>query len=87
MDSAGLTFVDGKRVFIFDNEGEAISSYERAGNYFKAIKKQLDKESDPRGFLELNQPGANVFITDDEGLMDIWRGCWEVANEMAKARG
>ena len=87
VDSAGLTFVDGKHVWIFDNEGEAIGSYERAGNYFKAIKKLAKQTADPRGFLELNQRGANFFISQDEGLMDIWRGCWEIANQAGEAGG
>ena len=56
------------------------------GNYFKAVKAQIPKEDNPRGFLERNEPGANHFVSEDEGLMNLWNDCGTAASEAEAAQ-
>lgn len=87
VDSTGqLPFVVAGNVILYALDGSEIGSYKAAANYFKAVKAQIGKQDDPRGFLEKNQPGANHFISQSEGLMESWVECWNAANDAQAAQ-
>lgn len=50
----------------------------------KGVKAQIPKDSDPRGMLELNRPGAQIFIDPNPALQSDWEECWTAANAAAQ---
>ena len=86
-DSAGQPFLaDDGRAILYDGAGKKLNSYERAGNFFKAVLAQIPKEADPRAFLEANEAAANHFVSKDGGLMGFWDECSKAAAD-AEAAG
>ena len=85
--AAELQFVDGEHVILRDGDGEEVGRYKVAGHYFNAVKAQISKVDDPRGFLEINQPGAQHFVNQDESRQDTWTELWAAANEAQVAQG
>ena len=86
-DSAGLQFVDGEHVILRGSDGEEVGRYKAAGHYFNAVKAQIAKVDDPRGFLEINQPGAQHFVNQNWRCQDTWTELWAAANEAQVAQG
>jgi recombination protein RecT len=87
-DSAGQQrpFLEDRRAILYDGAGKEINSYERAGNFFKAVMAQIPKEDNPRAFVEANARAANHFVNKDEALMDLWDECAKAATDAEAAR-
>lgn len=78
----GLKFIEDDAVVIFNTEGEEVGRYQRAKNYFKAIKARLSTVDSPLDFVELNSVGANFFVSKDESMMNLWEECMKTAQNM-----
>ena len=87
-DSAGQRpfLADDGHAILYDGAGKELNSYERAGNFFKAVMAQIPKEKDPRAFVEANARAANHFVSKDEALMDVWHKCTKAAADAEAAR-
>ncbi len=73
-----------KRVVLYAGNGNVISNFDSAEPYFRSVRAEMVRESDPHAYLAMNEAGANRFVSADERWMKAWQECHEAAGDMER---